>query len=162
MASRLCISMLVALLFTACNSNVVYTEYKTLNNGIWSNADTLDFKIKDLDSTAYYNLFLNVRNDNDYEFSNLFLITKLIKPNQQVQVDTLEYEMALPNGEWLGTGRGSTKENKLWLRENIKFPDSGVYTLKVQHAMRKNGMVEGMQRLKGITDVGLQLETIQE
>ena len=162
MASRLCISMLFALLFIACNSNVVYTEYKTLNNGIWANADTLDFEIKDLDSTTSYNLFLNVRNDNDYEFSNLFLITKLIKPNQQAQVDTLEYEMALPNGEWLGTGTGSTKENKLWLRENIKFPDSGVYTLKVQHAMRKNGMVEGLQSLKGITDVGLQLETIQE
>ena len=66
--------------------------------------------------------------------------------------------MALPDGQWLGKGAGSVKENKLWYKENISFPESGVYTLHIRHAMRRNGEVEGLALLKGITDVGLQIE----
>ena len=66
--------------------------------------------------------------------------------------------MALPNGQWLGKGYGSIKENKLWYKENIVFPSSGVYTLQISHAMRKNGNIEGIVDLEGITDVGFQIE----
>ena len=69
--------------------------------------------------------------------------------------------MALPDGSWLGKGMGSVKENKFWFRQNIVFPDSGVYNFKVSHAMRKNGAVSGIQELNGITDVGLQIEKTQ-
>ena len=53
---------------------------------------------------------------------------------------------------------GSIKESKLWYKENIVFPDSGVYKLSVSHAMRKNGEVDGLFILDGITDVGLEIE----
>ena len=69
--------------------------------------------------------------------------------------------MALPDGKWLGKGYGSLKENKLWYKENIVFPLQGVYTLKVAHAMRQNGTVEGVSELEGIPDVGFQIETIE-
>ncbi|TKD65043.1 gliding motility lipoprotein GldH [Flavobacterium sp. ASW18X] len=151
----------LALLLLACNTNIAHTEYIALNNGVWKSKDTLTFSFKELDTTATYQLFLNIRNDDTYEFSNLFLITELQQPNDQVLVDTLEYKMAQPTGEWLGRGTGSVKESKLWLKENINFSSSGVYTLKVQHAMRKNGSVNGVEDLTGITDVGLQIETIK-
>ncbi len=151
----------LALLLFACNTNIAHTEYSALSNGVWKSKDTLSFSFKEIDTTATYNLFLNVRNDDTFEFSNLFLITELQQPNDQVLVDTLEYQMALPTGEWLGKGTGSIKESKLWLKENINFPNSGVYTLKVQQAMRKNGSVNGLEDLRGITDVGLQIETIK-
>jgi gliding motility-associated lipoprotein GldH len=66
--------------------------------------------------------------------------------------------MAEPTGEWLGTGLGSVKESKLWFQENIVFPDSGVYKVNISHAMRRNGDVEGLHVLEGITDVGLEIE----
>ena len=111
-----------------------------------------------LDSTVTHDLFLNVRNDDRYAFSNLFLITEFDFPNGETLIDTLEYEMALPDGSWLGKGMGSVKESKLWLKEKIVFADSGVYTLKVSHAMRKNGEVEGIENLEGITDIGIAIE----
>ena len=67
-------------------------------------------------------MFVNVRNDNSFPYSNLFLITEFEYPNGETFIDTLEYEMALPNGQWLGKGYGSIKENKLWYKENIVFP----------------------------------------
>lgn len=150
--------MMAVLSLAACNENLIYSDYVSLNNGLWKKEDTISFELKDLDTLNKHHVFLNVRNDERYEFSNLFLILELEAPDGNTQVDTLEYEMALPSGEWLGKGMGSVKESKLWYKENIAFEDSGVYTINVLHAMRKNGEVEGLEDLVGITDVGIQIE----
>jgi gliding motility-associated lipoprotein GldH len=136
---------------------MVNTEYQTLSGGVWSKEDTLQFTFQELDTVQQYDVFINVRNDDNYPFSNLFLITSLTTPNGEVLQDTLEYNMARPDGTWLGRGNGSIKENKLWYKENIVFPSSGVYTLEVMHAMRKNGNVSGIVSLEGITDVGIEI-----
>jgi len=150
--------MLVLLVLGSCNENLVHSEYHALNNGVWEKENTVQFQFNVADTLQKHNLFLNVRNNESYEFSNLFLILELEAPNGNTVVDTLEYEMALPTGEWLGEGMGSIKESKLWYKENINFQDSGVYNVTVQHAMRKNGEVDGLENLSGITDIGLQIE----
>jgi gliding motility-associated lipoprotein GldH len=106
-------------------------------------------------------MYITLRNDEQYPYSNLFLIAEMTGPDGASERDTLEYEMADASGNWMGTGYGSVKENKLWYRENIVFPDSGVYTVTVSHAMRKNGSVEGILELPGVLDVGLQIEKNQ-
>lgn len=141
----------------SCDTQMVYSEYQELDNGVWQKDDMITFNFSELDSLTNHDVFLNVRNDNNFAYSNLFLITELDYPNGETVTDTLEYEMALPDGTWLGKGMGSIKENKLWYRENIVFPDSGVYKLKILHAMRKNGTVEGISNLQGITDVGVEI-----
>lgn len=138
----------------------VFHEYQNLANGSWSTSDTLRFELPKFDSSDNYNLFLNVRNDEGYPFSNLFLIIYLDAPNGQVLIDTLEYEMAKPTGEWLGVGMGSIKESKLWYKESFQFEDSGNYRIRIRQAMRKNGDSEGLQELKGITDFGLEIQQV--
>ena len=103
-----------------------------------------------------------LRNDEHYEFSNLFLITKMELPNSnKVIVDTLEYEMATPEGKWLGYGYSSVKESKLWYKENFTFPTKGKYLIKIEQAMRKIGDNNGVPVLKGITEVGLRVEEVK-
>ena len=144
-------------LLSSCETQTAYSEYKQLDNGVWQVEDTVQFSFSDLDLSKPYDVYLNLRNDNNFQYSNLFLITELDYPNGETVSDTLEYEMALPDGSWLGKGFGSVKENKLWYRENIVFPDSGVYKLKISHAMRQNGKVDGISNLTGITDVGVEI-----
>ena len=91
----------------------------------------------------------------------MFLIAEMSRPDGTSERDTLEYAMADAEGNWLGSGYGSVRENKLWYREDIVFPDSGVYTITVSHAMRKNGSVQGIEELPGVLDVGLQIEKNQ-
>lgn len=150
--------MLAMATLASCNDQMVYSEYKPIEGGKWQMASPVDFEISEMDSTAVYNMFINVRNDELYPFSNLFLITELEYPNGNTIKDTLEYTMATPTGEWLGKGLGSVKESKLWYKENIVFPETGVYKVIVSHAMRKNGEVEGLHVLDGITDVGLEID----
>ncbi len=158
---RMLVVGILLLLGCSCNNNLVFSEFQANSEGSWSREDAKEFSFTQSDTISRFNLFINVRNDNRFPYSNLFLITDLSFPDGSVIRDTLEYEMALPDGQWLGKGYGSLKENKLWYKENIVFPDSGVYTLQIAHAMRQNGEVDGVDKLEGITDVGFQIETIE-
>jgi gliding motility-associated lipoprotein GldH len=149
--------MLAIFLLASCNTTGVTSEYKSLNGAVWNKDDIIEFSFTKMDTVQEYNMFINVRNDDTFPYSNLFLITSLSTPEGEVLQDTLEYTMALPDGTWLGKGSGSLKENKLWYKKNIVFPVSGVYTLEVSHAMRKNGTVQGVISLEGITDVGIEI-----
>ena len=81
---------------------------------------------------------------------------------EKVVKDTLEYRMAKPNGEFLGTGFSDIKENKFWYKEHVVFQEAGEYQFDIQHAMRENGKVQGVENLEGITDVGLRIEEISK
>lgn len=142
---------------SSCDSNMVFDEYKTVPNQ-WHKDSIITFEVNPPDSTKTYNLFVNIRNTNAYKFSNLFLIVDMNFPNGKTIKDTLEYEMAKPNGELLGEGFTDIKENKLWYKEAVIFNEKGIYTINIQHAMRNNGSVEGVDELEGITDIGFRVE----
>ncbi len=145
----------------SCDSNRQYDVYKSLDNQNWHKDSIVSFKFEAKDSLSKNNIFLNLRNTGVYEFSNLFIITELQYPNGSLEVDTLEYEMADLNGNWLGTGYTDLKESKLFYKEEFVFSDLGVYEFRIQQAMRKRDNVQGIQKLKGISDVGLRIEKIK-
>ncbi|MFS4466320.1 gliding motility lipoprotein GldH [Maribacter sp. 2210JD10-5] len=141
----------------SCKTDIVKSEYRSLGGDTWNKNDVLKFNFSELDTLQKHNVFINVRNDESFPYSNLFVIAAMTTPEGEVIQDTLEYTMALPDGTWLGKGNGSVKENKLWYKENIVFSDTGVYTIEVSHAMRKNGSVSGIVGLEGILDVGIEI-----
>ena len=155
--SKIIVAIAITVILVSCNSNMVKSEYSPTDGGVWNKDDVLEFTFSELDTVQGHDMFINVRNDETFQYNNLFLIAELNFPDGNTVTDTLEYEMALPDGTWLGKGYGSLKENKLWYKENIVFPTSGVYTLRVSHAMRKNGDVNGVMNLEGITDVGFEI-----
>ncbi|MCX2681216.1 gliding motility lipoprotein GldH [Galbibacter sp. EGI 63066] len=148
---------LAAIALSACDSEIAYGEYQSLK-GDWEKDQSVAFNFVAPDTINPYNIYINLRNNEDYPFSNLFLIVNLDFPEGKTISDTLEYEMAKPNGEWLGKGFSSVKENKLFYKEAVVFPDTGSYKIAIEHAMRKNSNVEGVKSLKGITDVGISIE----
>ena len=162
MIKRINFLCLLLLVTVSCNTNSIFSEYEAIPDGLWNKNQEVLFTVNTVDTTSKHNAFLNIRNDDSYEFSNLFVIVNMQFPDGNTVIDTLEYEMAKPTGEWLGSGITSVKENKLWYKENIVFPIPGDYKVKIAHAMRKNGVVDGVQELKGITDVGFELEKSQK
>ncbi|HET8738068.1 MAG TPA: gliding motility lipoprotein GldH [Pricia sp.] len=150
--------LVLAVVFSSCNDNLVKSEFRATEGGAWGKDKTFEFSFSEIDTVEEHDLFITVRNNATFPYSNLFLIAELEAPTGETVKDTLQYQMALPDGTWLGKGYGSIKENKLWYKENIVFPVPGVYTLRLSHAMRKNGSVDGIENLKGITDVGFEIE----
>jgi gliding motility-associated lipoprotein GldH len=146
---------LVVLLFFSCDKKRVFDDYKSVGNA-WNKDSIVTFDLPELDSTKQYDLFVNLRANNNYPFNNLFLIVSLELPNGFTKVDTLEYQMANPDGTLLGDGFSDIKESKLVYKEKVRF--RGKYKVHIKQAVRENGKVPGVNALEGITEVGFRIE----
>jgi len=150
--------ILFLVVITSCSDNYVLDTYKSMPNSEWHKDSIVSFEFNPIDTISKNNIFINLRNNNDYTYSNLFLIVGIDFPNNYKVVDTLEYEMADVEGKFLGEGLTDLKENKLEFKTNVNFPSTGTYNISIQQAMRKSGDVEGIETLKGVVDVGIQIE----
>jgi len=149
------ILILVVILLFSCDKKRVFDEYKSVGSA-WHKDSIVTFDLPVLDSTKRYDLFVNLRDNNNYPFNNLFLIVAIEMPNGFTKVDTLEYQMANPDGTLLGNGFTDIKESKLYLKEGVKF--RGKYKVHIKQAVRQSGKIPGVQELEGITDVGFRIE----
>ncbi|MES2805826.1 MAG: gliding motility lipoprotein GldH [Bacteroidota bacterium] len=147
--------LLVVILFSSCDKKRVFDEYKSVGSA-WHKDSIVTFNLPELDSRKRYNLFVNLRANNNYQYNNLFLIVALELPNGFTKVDTLEYQMADPDGTLLGDGFSDIKESKLFYKENVRFKSK--YKVYIKQAVRENGKVPGVTALDGITEVGFRIE----
>lgn len=151
--------LFIALVFVSCDKTQIFDDYKTIDDG-WHRDSIITFKFDQEVSKKPVNMFVNVRNNDDYEFSNLFLIVKMEEPKGKIKVDTLEYQMANPDGTLMGEGFSDIKESKLWYKENFTFPEKGTYKVSIQQAVRQTGKVKGVEKLNGVTEIGFRIESL--
>lgn len=147
--------LLLVILFSSCDKKRVFDQYKSVGS-TWHKDSIVTFNLPELDSTKRYDLFINLRANNEYQYNNLFLIVALELPNGFTKVDTLEYQMADPQGTLLGEGFSDIKESKLFYKENVRFRSK--YKVHIKQAVRENGKVPGVKALDGITEVGFRIE----
>ena len=157
MRSNVFVLTLLGVFLMGCDSSQVFDEYQSVSSN-WDKDELIEFNVSPPDTTNAYDLFINLRNTNDYKYSNIFLIVELNHPNGKVVKDTLEYRMTTAEGEFLGSGFSDVKENKLWYKEGYIFKESGEYLIRIGQAMRENRSVNGIEKLEGIIDVGFRIE----
>ncbi|MCX6173058.1 MAG: gliding motility lipoprotein GldH [Flavobacterium sp.] len=152
--------LFILLLFfvLSCDKKRVFDDYKSVGKN-WNKDSIVTFDLPKLDPKKAYNLYVNVRDNDEYPFNNLFLIVSLEQPNRKVQVDTLEYQMTNPDGTLLGEGFSDIKENKLFYKDKVSFTQKGLYKIHIKHAVRQTGKIEGVATLPGISDVGFRIES---
>lgn len=148
---------LLSVLFISCDKNRVFDGYQEID-GSWHKDEQVSFTFDQNDTITNYNMYVNIRNNNNYPFNNLFLIVSMLQPDGITKVDTLEYQMAKEDGTLLGDGFSDIKESKLWYKENTKFPKIGKYTVSIQQAVRETGKIGGMEQLQGVSEVGFRIE----
>lgn len=152
--------IIVLILAFSCDNRSVFDQYKSVGNA-WHKDSVITFELPKLDSKKAFNLYLNIRDNDDYPFNNIFLIVSLEQPNKQIKVDTLEYQMTNPDGTLLGDGFSDIKESKLFYKNNVRFSQKGTYKIHIKHATRQTGKIEGVTSLPGISDVGFRIESTE-
>ena len=135
----------------------VFSEFQS-TKGDWEVSDVKKFSFEQKDTVTDYKMYLQLQANNDYPFSNIYLIAKIHAPSNQIYTDTLQYEMTDVNGALLGEGFTDTKTSKLLYKENYSFTEQGLYTIEVEQAVRRAEDIEGTSKLSGITGVGLTIE----
>jgi gliding motility-associated lipoprotein GldH len=146
--------LVVFFFFVACDSNKVFYSNFTLPEKGWNEKSAVVFKdVLISDTISLNNFYINIRNSDDYRYSNfyLFLITKF--PNGKLNRDTIEIKLAELNGKWLGKGFGHLKDNQVLVRKALRFPMSGKYEFILEQAMRE-------EVLKGIKNIGIRIERL--
>ena len=154
--------LFILILFSlfSCDKKRVFDEYQSVGKA-WHKDSVVTFDLPQLDPAKFYNLYVNVRDNDDFPFNNLFLIVSLEQPNHKVKVDTLEYQMTNPDGTLLGDGFTDIKENKLFYKGKERFTQKGMYKIHIKQAIRQTGKIEGVQALPGISDVGFRIESTE-
>jgi gliding motility-associated lipoprotein GldH len=135
----------------SCDSKRFFEENKSLENGVWMNTNSQVFTVNIADTLARYDLYLNVRNDGIYPYSNLYLFIHTTLPGGKTATDTVECQLSNPDGKWRGSGLGSLKFNRFLFQREMAFPRKGQYRFELEQAMR-------VKELKGIRDVGIRIE----
>ena len=135
----------------SCDSKRFYEENKSIENGVWLSTKFQSFTVNISDTIARYDLFLNVRNDGTYPYSNLYLFLHTTFPGGKRATDTVECQLADPDGKWRGSGPGNLKFNRFLFQKAIAFPRKGTYRFDLEQAMR-------VKELKGIRDAGIRIE----
>ena len=142
----------------ACDDNGVFDEFKSIENQNWNYKNKVVFEFKILDTISKNNIYINIRNNNEYSFKNLNLVAQMYLANTKI-TDSLTYKMTNEQGYFLGEGL-SVLENKLLFKENFKFSEKGDYKVILKHFMFKDRSNTQLENLKGISDVGLRIEKI--
>jgi gliding motility-associated lipoprotein GldH len=131
-------AILLSIGFVSCNGDVLTSQITTLPEEGWKTENKLTYTVDVIDNTPYYNVFLNVRHADSYPFSNVFVFLTTTNPSGTITVDTLECVLANKKGEWQGDGAGDIWDNKIPLKQNLKFPQTGKYTFVFEQGMRLN------------------------
>ncbi len=146
----------VLLFAVACSYSSHLKTYKFSNGWEKNEIVTFDFKVPE--GKTNYNLFLLLRHNNNYSFSNIFLITELKLANGSILGDTLVYRLSEPSGKWLGEKRLSLVEHKLIFKKNLDLINDSIYYLSIRNAMRLNNVISPIENLENILDLGLLIE----
>lgn len=146
------LGLLMLIFLVGCSTSGEDVIMNPINNK-WNKKTAQKFNLEIKDPQNPKNIIFVVRNNNEYPYSNIRFIVNFKNPKSKIsQIDTLNYVLANPKGEWLGTGFGETKETLFQYKLNYKFPEQGTYEIAVQQAMRNDN-------LPGIEDIGIKVET---
>jgi|TARA_B100001250_G_scaffold297050_1_gene258569 gliding motility-associated lipoprotein GldH len=149
------------LLFFSCDSNIEFINYNSVN-GSWHKDSIQDFsfELNHLQEEEY-KTYINLRINNDYKFSNIFLIVVLSDSLNIITKDTLNFKLADKSGIFLGDKRINLIENSLLHKEKISLENNMKYYVSIEHAMRVINKVGGLEYLNGVVDVGYKVEKIK-
>jgi gliding motility-associated lipoprotein GldH len=105
------------------------------------------------DTVSPCNVYVNVRNNSNYRYSELWLFIDVYSPAGHMERDTAKIILADHRGKWLGHGLGNKFDSRMAFRKNVRFPVSGAFVFEYEQATRDESLI-------GIEDIGLRIERV--
>ncbi len=137
---------------TSCSDNYFYQDVRNFDESKWAFDDPAVFEFSSQDTSSYLDFYLDLRNNNNYPYQNIYAFIEMKFPNDRTLRDTLHYPyLASDEGKWLGKGIGGSHDNSIKYKHKKKLPLPGEYIIKVKHAMRDESLV-------GVERVGIHIE----
>ena len=133
----------------SCSPKEIFFHFHSFTNAEWTRDNPAVFNVEIEDNSQPYNVSIELRNNNDYPFSNIWLFVDYKMPDGSSRVDTVGADLADIYGKWYGKGL-SLYNLSIPYETSFLFPDTGTYVFSIRQGMR-------IDPLKGISDVGLKV-----
>ena len=147
--------ILISLGLCSCDPDKVYENNVKIPAEGWQRINHARFEVEITDTITPCNVYINVRNNNNYKYMELWLFVDVSLPMGAVERDTAKIILADHRGKWLGHGLGGKFDTRYFLRRNVRFPAAGKYVFEYEQATRD-------EPLTGIDDIGLRVEKIRK
>lgn len=141
---------IIVLLLASCQEGPFYEKNSVIPGQLWDNGFKPEFQVEVKEKQSRYDLFFNLRHTAYYPYTSFSF--QVNQRGKSVQDSSLRYEFKLaePDGSWTGKSAGNIYEQSQLIKENMLFPDTGIYVFSIQQNMNDNP-------LRGINDVGIKL-----
>lgn len=147
--------VLSIILLTACNSLGVFDQNTDIKNKQWSYDQPLLFEVAIADTAQQYNIYINLRHTNNYQYSNMWVLMKTTLPNGKTLDKRVELPLADKQGKWYGSGMGDIITQQVLIQPNALFPMVGKYQFEITQDMRLNPLPD-------VISAGLRIELATE
>lgn len=132
------------LLLSSCKAkDNEFSEFRDIPAKGWAYGTPVLLAPEQNDSVASGPLFLTLRHNNSFPFSNIY-----VEIEGKNLLDTINIPLADIYGNWYGKGKGDLKEVTVLVRRNYTHTSGD--TILVRHILR-------VDTLDGVSSVGLQL-----
>jgi len=108
--------------------------------------------IKPEDTAYLYNIYVNVRHQDAYPYSNIWVLVNTQLPgDSSLQPRRVELPLADAAGKWLGSGLDDIYEHRIPIQQQAILNKPGTYRFTFEQNMRQNP-------LPYVMNVGLRIE----
>jgi len=141
-------------MFISCDKNRVYEKNKEIKDYIWDSKNKASFTFEIADTTKLYNIYINVRHADFYQFSNIWLITYTTFPDGNKIEKRVEIPLANEEGKWRGEGMGDIWDCSYLIQQGAHYSIPGKYIIELEQNMRKDP-------LPAIMAIGIRVDNTQ-
>jgi len=142
------------LIIAGCDSKSLYEKNVRLEQAEWNYLEKPEFSLEIDDTAASYAVYVNIRFEAEYNFSNLFFILNMQLPDSTQRQERIECELFDKDGLPLGKGLGDLFFIRYKIPRVTRFRQVGTYHFMLEQNMR-------IDHLKGIHDIGIRIEKVK-
>lgn len=151
MRNKLFVGFFIVFAFlTSCNEGEVYYRFQPVKNSHWNKQTAFDFLFDSfsVDSNEQYDVTLEIINNNQYPYQNIWLFVQQNITDTAFITDTIEIRLADSHGKWIGKGTAGLYQLSVPYKTSVALDSTRAYLIRIRQGMKDNS-------LKGIEKVGV-------
>ena len=138
-------------LVSTCGEEHYYRQSVTFPENQWALADTIDFAMDITDTTAKYDIMLDILHEPDYAYQNIYIKILTKFPDGETLEQTLSVDLADSKGQWYGECNRNSCNVRIVLQKQAIFDRIGGHLFKIIPYMRSD-TVRGIQGVSMLLD----------
>src|SRR5205809_462241 len=130
MIKRVAFLLLIVTVVAGCDKNRVFEKNRDIKDYTWDSKNKASFTFDIQDTTLLYNIYVNIRHTDFYQFSNIWLMVRTTFPDGKQMTKRIEIPLANAEGAWFGEGLGDIWDVSHLIQQGAFFSKAGKYTFE--------------------------------